>query len=129
MDASVLMDAHVQTKRIYNLLGEVMDISRQLAEAIDRDDHVTIQMLVAMREEPVKKLQLCQRALKEQGEALPPEKAERLSRLLNGAAAENEAEGPLAAQVGSNRRLLEQVLELDKILNRKLTREKSVYKQ
>lgn len=127
MDASVLMDAHVQAKRIYNLLGEVMDISRQLAEAVDRDDQIAVQMLVAMREEPVEKLQLCQRALKEQGETLPPEKAERLSRLLNGAEAENEAEEPLAAQVGSNRRLLEQVLELDRVLNRKLTREKSIY--
>ena len=35
---------------------------------------------------------------------------------------------PLAAQIGANRRLLEQVLELDRVLNRKLTREKSIYK-
>ena len=128
MEASILLDAHVQAKRIYNLLNEVMDVSRQMAEAVDRDDQVAIQMLVSRREEPVRKLQRARRALEEQRNALEPETAQRLSRLLNGEAAEPEADAPLAAQVGANRRLLEQVLELDRVLNRKLTREESIYK-
>lgn len=128
MDTSVLMDAHVQTKRIYNLLNEVMDISRQMAEAVDRDDRVAIQMLVAMREEPIKKLRVAQQALAQQQAALAPEQAARLGQLLNGAEAASEAERPLAAQVSSNRRFLSQVLELDRVLNRKLAREESIYK-
>ena len=86
MEASILLDAHVQAKRIYNLLNEVMDVSRQMAEAVDRDDQVAIQMLVSMREEPVRKLQRARRALEEQRNALEPETAQRLSRLLNGEA-------------------------------------------
>lgn len=128
MEASTLLDAHVQAKRIYSLLNEVMDISRQMAEAVDRDDQVAIQMLVSMREEPVHKLRQARRALKEQRDALEPEPALRLSQLLNGEEAETEAEAPLAAQIGANRRLLEQVLELDRVLNRKVTREESIYK-
>ena len=127
MEASTLLDAHVQAKRIYNLLNEVMDVSRQMAEAMDRDDQVAIQMLVSMREEPVHRLRQARRALKEQRDALEPEAALRLTQLLNGAEAKTEAEAPLAAQIGANRRLLEQVLELDRVLNRKLTREKSIY--
>ncbi len=125
MEASTLLDAHVQAKRIYNLLNEVMDVSRQMAEAMDRDDQVAIQMLVSMREEPVHRLRQARRALRD---ALEPEAALRLTQLLNGEEAETEAEAPLAAQIGANRRLLEQVLELDRVLNRKLTREKSIYK-
>lgn len=128
MEASALMDAHVQTKRIYNLLNEIMDLSRQMAEAMDRDDQVAIQMLVSMREEPVRKLRLARQALVEQKEALDPASADRLAQLLNGAEAKAEPEAPLAAQVGANRRLLEQILELDRVLNRKLTREESIYK-
>lgn len=128
MEASTLLDAHVQAKRIYNLLNEVMDVSRQMAEAMDRDDQVAIQMLVSMREEPIRRLRQARQALEEQRDALEPETAQRLSQLLNGEAAETEAEAPLAAQVGANRRLLEQVLELDRVLNRKLTREESIYK-
>ena len=127
MEASILLDAHVQAKRIYNLLNEVMDVSRQMAEAVDRDDQVAIQMLVSMREEPVHRLRQARRALKEQRDALEPEEALRLTQLLNGEEAKTEAEAPLAAQIGANRRLLEQVLELDRVLNRKLTREKSIY--
>ena len=128
MEASTLLDAHVQAKRIYNLLNEVMDVSRQMAEAMDRDDQVAIQMLVSMREEPVHRLRQARRALKEQRDALEPEEALRLTQLLNGEEAKTEAEAPLAAQIGANRRLLEQVLELDRVLNRKLTREKSIYR-
>ena len=127
MEASTLLDAQVQTKRIYGLLNEVMDLSRQLAEAVDRNDQVAIQMLVSMRGDPVRKLRRAQQTLEEQRDALEPEAAQRLSQLLNGERAETEAEEPLAAQVGTNRRLLEQVLELDRVLNRKLTREESVY--
>lgn len=127
MEASTLLDAHVQAKRIYNLLNEVMDVSRQMAEAMDRDDQVAIQMLVSMREEPVHRLRQARRALEEQRDALEPEEALRLTQLLNGEEAKTEAEAPLAAQIGANRRLLEQVLELDRVLNRKLTREKSIY--
>ena len=128
MEALTLLDAHVQAKRIYSLLNEVMDISRQMAEAVDRDDQVAIQMLVSMREEPVHKLRQARRALKEQRDALEPESALRLSQLLHGEGAETEAEAPLAAQIGANRRLLEQLLELDRVLNRKVTREESIYK-
>lgn len=128
MEASTLLDAQVQAKRIYSLLNEVMDISRQMAEAMDRDDQVAIQMLVSMREEPVRKLRQARQALQEQRNALEPEAARRLSQLLNGEEAATEAEVPLVSQVGTNRRLLEQVLELDRVLNRKLTREESIYK-
>lgn len=128
MDEAALMNALVQTKRIYGLLNEVMDISRQMAEAVDRDDQVAIQMLVSMREEPVRRLRQARLALREQRDALAPEMSGRLSQLLNGGEAETQAEAPLVTQVAVNRRLLEQVLELDKVLNRKLTRGESIYK-
>lgn len=129
MEASTLMNAHVQAKRIYNLLNETMDISLQIAEAMDRDDQIAIGMLVSMREEPVKKLRRARKALEEQRDALKPREAEDLSRLLNGGEPKTEAEEPLAAQVSTNRRLLSRLLELDKVLNRKLARSESIYNQ
>ena len=44
MDAAALLDAHVQLKRIYAALNEALDLTRQLAEAVDRDDQITVQM-------------------------------------------------------------------------------------
>ena len=129
MERSDLLDAQVQTKKIYNLLTEVLDLSGQLAEALDREDQVAVRMLLAMRGEPVNKLRMVRLALEQQRDALGEEDGVRLARLLNGEPAQEEAEVPLADQVAANTRLLKQVLELDQRLNRKVTREKSVYNE
>lgn len=127
MEQDVILKAHVQVKRIYSLLTEVLDLSRQLAEALDRNDQVTVRMLIAMRGEPVNKLRLARAVLEEQKMELSAEDGKRLAELLNGEPAKEEAEQALAAQVQMNRRLLQQVLELDQVLNRKIAREKSFY--
>lgn len=127
MEASALMDAHVQMKRIYTALNEALDLTRQLADAVDRDDQVATQMLVSMRQEPTDKLAGAHQALKQQRQSLPAADAARLAALLNGAEAETEAEAPLAAQAGANQRVLKQLVEIDRVVNRKLAREKSIY--
>ena len=66
MEAPALMDAHVQLKRIYTALNEALDLTRQLADAVDRDDHIAAQMLVSMRQEPTDKLAQAKQALDQQ---------------------------------------------------------------
>lgn len=127
MEASALMDAHVQLKRIYTALNEALDVTRQMADAVDRNDEIALQLLVSMRQEPTDKLAGAHQALAQQGEMLPAADAARLAALLKGGPAETEAETPLAAQVSANQRVLKQLVELDQVINRKLAREKSVY--
>ena len=129
MEQAAILKAYVQVKRSYALLTEVLDVSKQLAEALDRDDRVTLRMLVAMRGEPINKLRLTQAVLEEQKMELSAEDGDRLAALLNGEPAKEEAEEAIAAQVQMNQRLLQQVLELDKALSLKLAREKSFYNQ
>lgn len=127
MEASALLDAHVQLKRLYTSINEALDVSRQLAEAVDRDDQVAIQMLVAMRQEPVEKMVHAKRTLELQQDALPEADGARLRALLKGAAAEDPGEEAFVKQVGMNDRLLRQLCDLDRVLNKKLTRDKSIY--
>ena len=128
MEASALLDAHVQLKLTYAALNEALDLTRQLADAVDRNDQVAVQMLVSMRQEPTDKLARAQQALGQQKAALSETDRARLDALLKGAAAETAEESPLANQVGLNQRVLKQLVDLDQIVNRKLTREKSIYK-
>ena len=128
MEASALLDAHVQLKRSYTALNEALDLTRQLAEAVDRDDQVTIRMLISMRQEPTDKLAQAQQALAQQRADLPEADRERLSALLKGAPAEAPEETPLANQIGLNQRVLKQLVDLDRVVNRKLARDKSIYK-
>ena len=127
MTASQLLDAQVQEKRRYALLSELFDLTRQLAEAVDRSDEVTIQMLLSMREEPLAQMRQVEENLIRQRAALAEEDGRRLEELLSGAPARRQEENALSEQVGANRRLLGQLVELDKRINKKVTREKSVY--
>ena len=127
MESSALLDIHVQLKRIYTALNETYDLTRQLAEAVDRNDQVTVQMLVAMRQEPVEKMVHAKRTLELQQDALPEADGARLRALLKGAAAEDPGEEAFVKQVGMNDRLLRQLCDLDRVLNKKLTRDKSIY--
>ena len=129
MTEAARLDAHVQLKRMYNALAETMDITQQLAEAVDRNDQVAIQMLVSMREEPVEKLRKTRQALDQQREAMEEKDRERLVRLLSGGAAERPEEDLFAHQAAAGLRLWQQLRDLDQVLNRKLTREKSFYNQ
>ncbi len=130
MKEKTVMDALVQMKRTGNLLNELTDLTRQLGESIDRNDQVSIQMLIAMREEPLDKLQAADKALREQLEALDDrEEAEQLAAILNGGSAGDG--GPtvkmLCDQVALNRRRLKQVMDLDRVLNQRIGRGKSAY--
>lgn len=127
MTEAALLDAHVQAKRMYNALSETMDATQQLAEAVDRNDQVAIQMLVTMREDPVQKLRKIRLALDQQRASLGEEDGARLAALLAGEAPERPEEEGLATQVAVNRRLWQQLRDLDRILNRKLAREKTFY--
>lgn len=131
MEEKTVMDALVQMKRTGNLLNELADLTQQLGQSIDRNDQVSIQMIIAMREEPLAKLQAADQALREQLEALPDrEEAGQLAAVLNGgplADGEGGALKMLSDQVVQNRRRLKQVMDLDRVLNQRMGREKSVY--
>lgn len=127
MEAPALMNAHVQLKKAYTALGEALDLTRELAGAVDRDDQITVRMLVSMRQEPTDKLAKAQEALAQQRADLSPADRERLDALLKGAPAETAEEEPLVNQVGLNQRILKQLVELDRVVNRKLARDKSIY--
>lgn len=127
MTGAQLLDAQVQEKRRYALLSELFDLTKQLAEAVDRSDEVTIQMLLSMRESPLAQMRQVEENLTRQRSSLSEEDGRRLEELLSGAPARRQEENALSEQVGANRRLLGQLVELDKRVNKKVTREKSVY--
>lgn len=131
VDEKSVMDALVQMKRTGNLLNELWDLTQQLGQSMDRRDQVSTEMLIAMREEPLAKLQAADQALREQLEALPDRNAAvQLAEMLNSGQPADPAQRSqimLCEQVAANRRRLSQVMELDRVLNQRMGREKSAY--
>lgn len=124
------MDILVLSKRIANLLTETEDLTNQLAEAIDRQDEVSIKLVASMRYEPIQKLTVADQALREHLASLGDgEDGARIRAVLNGdaSAAQGETEQMLAAQAASNLRQHKRLMEKDKVVNQKITRDKSIY--
>lgn len=127
MTKSDWLDLTVLERKKYNLLSEVMDVSRQMGEALDRGDDVSVRMLVAMRQEPILRLQEVQQAAAARLDSLTPEDRERAKALREGAGPQGAEEETYCTQAGNARRLLERVLELDQKLNRRLAGDSSFY--
>ena len=121
------LDLTVLERKKYNCLSETMDLSRQMGEALDRNDQVSMRILVAMRQDPILSLEEIKKAISFKLESLPPEDQERVSALNHGASPRGEEETVYFNQAGSARRLLERVVELDRRLNRRLAGDNSFY--
>lgn len=127
MKQETLLDALVQAKRIAGSLNEVLDYSQQLSDALNRNDQVSMRLILSMREEPIAKLKAADRALRRQRDVMPEgEEKKRFISLLNGEKSSDPQENMLAARMEANRKLLERVVEIEKVLNRKISRDKAV---
>jgi len=109
-------------------LMEVNDLTRQLLQAAERRDQVSVSMILAMREDPVQRLGEMETALQAYVNALPQEDAIRAAELLDGAEASGADEARLCEQVAQYRRLLESTLEMDRRLSLRMGGNRSFYK-
>lgn len=125
--SSELLELAVLERKKYNDLNEVMDLTRQLGEALDRNDEVSVRMLVAMRQDPILHLEEVGRTASARKKALSPEEQERVAALLSGAPAQDEGERTFQEQAGKARSLLERVVELDRRINLRMAGENSFY--
>lgn len=127
MTESELMDLTVLERKKYNYLNEVLDLSKQMGEALDRGDEVSMQMLLALRGDPILHLQEVDQTARSRRESLSPQARQRLKELLEGAQPQEQGEALFAEQSGKARRLLERVIALDKQLSLRMSGKDSFY--
>ena len=122
------LDAALAAERaMYRALSEVQDITRELLDAVDRQDQVSVRLFLSMRQEQINQLRDQKELLKKQCGGPPKEEGDLLRQILSGkkpAGVEGEA---LSLQVERNRALLERTLQADKALSRRLAGRESFY--
>ena len=122
------LDAALAVERaMYRALSEVQDITRELLDAVDRQDQVSVRLFLSMRQEQINQLKDQKELLKKQCGGLPKEEGDLLRQIRSGkkpAGVEGEA---LSLQVERNRALLERTLQADKALSRRLAGRESFY--
>ena len=129
MTESELMDLTVLERKKYNYLNEVMDLSRQMGEALDRGDEVSMQMLLALRGEPIQHLQEVDQTARSRRSSLAAEDQQRLQELRSGAPPRDRGETLFTEQAEKARRLLERVVALDRQLSLRMSGDDSFHSQ
>lgn len=130
MEDKILQELLVQQKKKYIQLTEVLNVTVQMADAVERDDNVSMSLLIAMRQEPLLVIDEIQQVVGERLESLPAGTAAHLRALMTGRGLEKAApeEQMLDEQCQMNFRLLDRIVMIDKRLNKKVGKEQSYYK-
>ncbi|RHT72396.1 hypothetical protein DW741_06390 [Ruminococcaceae bacterium AM28-23LB] len=128
MDEQALKVAMSAEQKMYTALSEVMELTGELADAFQRQDQVSVQMFLGMRQEPIDRLESCKAMLERQCLQLPPEQRQILRGILQGQTPPPQAQA-LGELVQKNKRLLDRILEVDRRLNLRIGGENSFYRQ
>lgn len=129
MDTRILEELFLKERLLYVKLSEFEDLTRQLGEALDRRDEVSVQMLLNMRGEPANQLQEADKQLRQRLLQLPEDDAIRARELLEGGEQRDPQEAALCRQVKQNQRLLHRCREMDRQLSIRMGGSKSFYKK
>ncbi len=104
----------VQLKKRYSLLTEIFDLTQQMSDALNRDDEVSFQMLLSMRQEPILYMKESDEILLNLKSELPDYIIKRWQELENNAEPESQEEMLFKQQMEQNKRLVERVVPFDK---------------
>lgn len=129
MDENIIAAALSTERKRYTTLTEVMELTKELSDAFQRQDQVSVRLFLSMRQEPINQLREYRAIQCKRCAALPDEEGEVLWKVLTGQGSGDGSEQLQALEklVGQNRNLLERVQEADRQVSMKLGGKKSYY--
>ena len=123
----------IQAQGRYRVLNEVLQVTREIADALSRDDRVAAQMLLGMRQEEIDHLSESEEKIYMLLECAGPLERGGILALLKGereAAKEASFEEKKIGEIGNNiRRNLEKIREVDRVVSVKLAGKDSFYQK
>lgn len=114
-------------KEIYRKLLEAMDLTRDLAESVDRKDQVSIGLFLSLRQKVILELQELTASIDLLRLELSPSSEQAMQAILSGLEASSPQEIPVVECISNNKRFFQKLAELDKEVNRKLCGKNSCY--
>lgn len=125
---------HLQKK--YKKTNEILDLTQEMDKALQIDDYVSFEMLLAMREDIMKQIDTINDTIKMVRNEATGESRETITRVLFSKGEDlesmsfaNKEEKMMAEMIGKIRRTLARVIVLDKRLSIKIGGTGSYYKQ
>lgn len=127
MGSGIVEQLLIKKKQQYVKLIELSDITKQLADAVDRKDEVSVKIMLSMRQAPLLELMETETWIKDELQALPEEEAIRMGEILAGAKASSPEETALCDKISQNKRLLGSISEMDRRISEKIDKRRSFY--
>ena len=115
----------VQLRKRYTALTEMYDLTVQMGEALDINDRTSFSMLLAMRQEPVLRMQELDGNIQRIVETDAPDIEVRWQALVAGDTPRDADEQMVVNQMQQNKRVIDRLVPIDSRINRVLTERKS----
>jgi hypothetical protein len=129
MEEYLLRRTQVLCRHIGASLQEVWELSQQIGEALDRNDQVTVRMLLNMRAEPIEKAKMDDQELRRFLASIENDKdRQELQSMLNQNSSAGIPEQSLAKQASHNANLLQRIMQLDQRLNQRVAGARVAYR-
>lgn len=115
----------VQLRKRYTALTEAYDLTVQMGEALDRNDRTSFSMLLAMRQEPVLRMQELDGNIRRVVEMDAPDIKARWRALVDGDHPQDADEQMVVNQMQQNKRVIDRLVPIDSRINQVLSERKS----
>lgn len=123
MDRKIITTTAARTKQMGKLLDETLRLTRELKDAVERNDQVSMKLVLADRAEALERLQMAAQLVQELPDSVEDAaEQERIAALLRGTGAQTDEERVIAERALAHRRVYEQILELDRRLHASMRR-------
>ncbi len=129
-----MLDFIVYLQKKYNKTNEILDLTQEMDKALQVDDHVSFEMLLAMREEVMKQVDRIDDTIKISLNEVSGDLRERVMRILSAKAeslglvsCESKEEKKIVEIIGKTRRTLGRVIAIDKRMSTKIGGDDSYY--
>lgn len=114
-------------KKQFLKFNEVLSVTEEMVQAMERNDGYSVNVLLSMREDPIRQAQEIQDQIGDYLLQLPEADAIRANELLTGMENGQGMESALCKQVAQNRRVLDRIVQLDRFISQRLGGNRSFY--
>ncbi|WP_349946680.1 hypothetical protein ABFV83_20765 [Lacrimispora sp. BS-2] len=130
MEDSILVEILKEMQKKYMFITEIERITREMGDALSRNDRELVQMLLGMRQDEMNKADVCTKNVECLISALSPDEGSQVREWLNGKGGGNpdNPTAQLLAEKGKSIQLvLKRTIEVDRLISIRLSGKDSYY--
>lgn len=129
-EQGIFVEIMKKLQRKYGSMNEIFRMTREMQEVLERDDRVSLDMMISMRQDEIERAVDCDRDIQYLLSVLAPQKREQVRDWLNHGTAK-EQDGFEAVKMGeiaaSIRKVLEKTIQVDKRMSKRVAGKDSFY--